>query len=221
MKAALAVLARDLRLAWRSPGESATVVLFFVLTAVMIPFGVGPALETLGRIAAGIIWVTALLAALLSFERLFQLDAEDGSLDLLVLSPAPLELLVLAKCLAHWLTTGLPLVIAAPVIGVLFNLPSEAYPSLLLALVLGTPCLSLIGAIGAALTVGARRGGVLLPLLVLPLYVPVLILGVSAVEASIAGLSARPHVLLLAALLAGSLALAPFAAAAALRQAVE
>lgn len=221
MNAALALFARDVRLAWRAAGDSATVVLFFVLAAAMVPFGVGPALDTLARIAAGIIWVMALLSALLSFERLFQFDAEDGSLDLIALAPAPLEALVLAKCLAHWLTTGLPLVVAAPLIGVLLNLPVEAYPTLVVSLLLGTPSLSLIGAIGAALTVGARRGGVLLPLLVLPLYVPVLILGVAAVDASLAGLESRPHILLLAALLAAGLAAAPFAAAAALRQALE
>jgi heme exporter protein B len=221
VNAALALFARDVRLAWRAAGDSATVVLFFVLAVAMVPFGVGPALETLARIAAGIIWVMALLAALLSFERLFQLDAEDGSLDLIVLAPASLELLVLAKCLAHWLTTGLPLAVAAPLLGVLLNLPVEAHPTLVLSLLLGTPSLSLVGAIGAALTVGARRGGVLLPLLVLPLYVPVLILGVAAVDGAIAGLETRPHILLLTAYLAAALAAAPFAAASALRQALD
>jgi heme exporter protein B len=221
MSAVLAVLRRDLHLALRMPSDSATVVLFFVLTVVLFPFGVGPEPNILARIAPGILWVTALLACLLSFERLFQLDAEDGSLDLLVLAPAPLELVVLAKCLAHWLTTGLPLIIAAPLLALLLNLPAEGYWGLLAALVLGTPSLSLIGSIGAGLTLGARRGGVLLPLLVLPLYIPVLIFGAAAVDAAIAGLPARPHLLLLGGILALSATLAPFASAAAIRQAAE
>jgi heme exporter protein B len=193
MSAVLALMRRDLRLAWRTPGESATVVLFFVLACVLFPLGVGPEPNILARIATGVIWVMALLASLLSFERLFQLDAEDGSLDLIVLSPAPLALLVFGKCAAHWLITGLPLIVVSPLLGVLLNLPAEAYLALLAALALGTPVVSLIGAIGAALTLGARRGGVLLPLLILPLYVPVLIFGVAAVEASLTGLSPRPH----------------------------
>lgn len=221
MSAALALLRRDLRLALRTPGDSATVVLFFVMTAVLFPFGVGPEPNILARIAAGVIWVTALLAALLSFDRLFQLDADDGSLDLIALSPGPLEVLVLAKCLAHWLVTGLPLIVVAPLLAVFLYLPTEVYQILLLALALGTPTLSLIGAIGASLTVGARRGGVLLPLLVLPLYVPILIFGVGAIEAAVAGLSPRPHLLLLGALLALSIPLAAVAAAAAIRQALE
>jgi heme exporter protein B len=221
VSAALALLRRDLRLALRTPGDSATVVLFFVMTAVLFPFGVGPEPNILARIAAGVIWVTALLAALLSFDRLFQLDADDGSLDLIALSPGPLEVLVLAKCLAHWLVTGLPLIVVAPLLAVFLYLPTDVYQILLLALALGTPTLSLIGAIGASLTVGARRGGVLLPLLVLPLYVPILIFGVGAIEAAVAGLSPRPHLLLLGALLALSIPLAAVAAAAAIRQALE
>ncbi|HEV8689329.1 MAG TPA: heme exporter protein CcmB [Ideonella sp.] len=221
MSAVLAVLRRDLHLALRTPSDSATVVLFFVLTVVLFPFGVGPEPNILARIAPGILWVTALLACLLSFERLFQLDSEDGSLDLLVLAPTPLEFIVLAKCLAHWLTTGLPLIVAAPLLALLLNLPAEGYWGLLAALALGTPSLSLIGSIGAGLTLGARRGGVLLPLLVLPLYIPVLIFGAAAVDAAIAGLPARPHLLLLGGILALSATLAPFASAAAIRQAAE
>jgi heme exporter protein B len=221
MKPVLALMRRDLRLALRTPGDSATVVLFFVLTCVLFPFGIGPDPNLLARIAAGIIWVTALLASLLSFDRLFQLDAEDGSLDLISLAPAPLELLVLGKCLAHWLVTGLPLLIVSPLLGLMLNLPPSAYPVLLLALALGTPTLSLIGAIGAALTLGARRGGVLLPLLILPLYIPILIFGVAAVEAAIAELSPRPHLLLLGGLLALGLPIGPIAGAAAIRQALE
>jgi heme exporter protein B len=221
MSALLALMRRDLRLAWRTPGESATVVLFFVLACVLFPLGVGPEPNILARIASGVIWVMALLASLLSFERLFQLDAEDGSLDLIALSPAPLQFLVLGKCLAHWLVTGLPLVIVSPLLGLFLNLPAEGYPVLALALLIGTPILSLIGAIGAALTLGAPRGGVLLPLLILPLTIPVLIFGVAAVEAAVAGLTPRPHLFLLGAGLALSLVLATFAAPAAIRQALE
>jgi heme exporter protein B len=158
---------------------------------------------------------------LLSLERLFLADYEDGSLELLALAPGSLGLAVLAKCLAHWLTSGLPVILAAPLIGLLYGLEPAAFPVLLAAMLLGTPSLSLIGAIGAALTLGARRGGVLVPLLVLPLYVPVLIFGVLAVDAALAGLPARPYLLLLAALFLAALPLAPLAAAAALRQAVE
>jgi heme exporter protein B len=165
--------------------------------------------------------VTALLATLLGLERLFRADHEDGALDLILLAPAPLELLVLAKCVAHWLATGLPLIVVAPLLAVMLHLPGEALPALLASLALGTPALSLVGAIGAALTLGARRGGALLPLLVLPLFIPVLIFAVAAVEAAAAGLPARPHLLLLAALLAFALPLAAFAAAAALRQSAQ
>jgi heme exporter protein B len=212
---------RELRLALRQGGDAAMVVAFFVLTVILFPFGVGPEPELLARIAAGILWVTALLAALLSLERLFQADYEDGSLEALALLPLALEAQVLAKCLAHWLVTGLPLTLAAPLLALLLQLDAAGYPVLVASLLIGTPSLSLVGAVGAALTLGARRGGVLLSLLMLPLYIPVLIFGVLAVEASIAGFGARPHLLLLGALLAGALPLAPVAAAAALRQALE
>lgn len=219
--AALGLAGRDLRLALRQRSDAGTVVLFFVLIASLFPLAIGPAPDLLLRIAPGVIWVTALLAVLLSLERLFLADFEDGSLELLVLAPTPLGVLVLAKCLAHWLTTGLPVLLAAPVIALLYGLDGGAFAPLIGALLLGTPSLSLVGAIGAALTLGARRGGVLVPLLVLPLYVPVLIFGVLAVDATLAGQPARPHLLLLGALLLGALPLAPLAAAAALRQAVE
>jgi heme exporter protein B len=215
------LVCRELRLALRQGGDAAMVVAFFVLTVILFPFGVGPEPELLARIAAGILWVTALLAALLSLERLFQADYEDGSLEALALLPLALEAQVLAKCLAHWLVTGLPLTLAAPLLALLLHLDAAGYPILVLSLLIGTPSLSLVGAVGAALTLGARRGGVLLSLLMLPLYIPVLIFGVLAVEASIAGFGARPHLLLLAALLVGALPLAPVAAAAALRQALE
>jgi heme exporter protein B len=196
-------------------------VLFFVLTASLFPFAIGPEPNLLIRIAPGIIWVTALLAVLLSLERLFLADFEDGSLELLALARTPLALAVAAKILAHWLTTGLPLMAAAPLIALLYDMDPAGLVVLLAAMALGTPSLSLIGAIGAALTLGARRGGVLIPLLVLPLYVPVLIFGVSAIDADLAGLSSKPHLLLLGALLALALPLAPLASAAALRQALE
>jgi heme exporter protein B len=215
------LVARDLRLALRQGGDAAMVIAFFVLTVVLFPFGVGPEPELLQRIAAGIVWVTALLAALLSLERLFQADYEDGSLEALALLPLPLEAQVLAKCLAHWLVTGLPLIIVAPLLALLLHLDSAGYPALIAGMILGTPILSLVGAIGAALSLGARRGGVLLSLLVLPLYIPVLIFGVAAIEAEIAGFGARPHLLLLAALLVLAVGLVPFAAAAALRLALE
>ena len=217
----LVLAGRDLRLALRQRADAGMVVLFFVLTAGIFPFGVGPEPNLLARIGPGVIWVTALLAMLLSLERLFLADYEDGSLELLVLGPLPLEVAVLAKAAAHWLTTGLPLIVAAPVISVLYNLDFAALPVLLLAMLIGTPVLSLIGAVGAALTLGARRGGVLIPLLVLPLTVPVLIFGVAAVDSALAGFPVRSHLLILGALLLAALPLAPLAAAAALRQAVE
>ncbi len=216
-----ALLTRDLRLAFRQGGDVANVVAFFALAVILFPFGVGPDPDLLARIAAGVLWVTALLAALLSLERLFDADFQDGSLEALALMPVPLEIQVLAKCVAHWLTTGLPLTIIAPLLALVLHFDAAGYPALIAALLLGTPVLSLIGAIGAALTLGARRAGVLLSLLVLPLYIRVLIFGVAASEAAALGLESRPHLLLLAALLAGSLALAPWAAAAALRQALE
>lgn len=221
MSAFRLLIARDLRLAFRQGGDAAMVVGFFVLTVILFPFGVGPETELLARIAAGVLWVTALLAALLSLERLFQADYEDGSLEALALMPLPLEAQVLAKCLAHWLLTGLPLTLVAPVLALFLHLDAAGYPVLIASMALGTPSLSLVGAVGAALSLGARRGGVLLSLLVLPLYIPILIFGVAAIDGAVSGLGARPHLLLLGAFLAGALPLAPLAAAAALRQAFE
>ncbi len=221
MNGFLQMVARDLRLALRQRADAGMVVLFFVLTAALFPFGVGPEANLLARIAPGVIWVTALLAVLLSLERLFLADYEDGALELLALSPLPLEAIVLAKALAHWLTTGLPLVLAAPLLALLYNMDFAGLPVLILAMLLGTPSLSLIGATGAALALGARRGGVLIPLLVLPLNVPVLIFGVGAVDAALAGLGAKPDLLFLGALFLVALVTAPLAAAAALRQAIE
>jgi len=212
---------RDLRLALRQGADAAMVIAFFVLTVVLFPFGVGPEPNILARIGPGVLWVTALLAAMLSLDRLFQSDLDDGSLEQLVLTPEPLSTMVLAKCLAHWLTTGLPLTLVAPMLALLLNMDGEGMLVLIGSLLLGTPVLSLLGAVGAALALGARRVGALVALLVLPLTIPVLIFGVAAVDAALADLSPRPHLLLLGALLLAALALCPWATAAALRQAVE
>ena len=177
--------------------------------------------SVLARIAAGVLWVAALMAAVLSLDRLFQADYEDGSLDLLVLTPIPLVATVQAKCLAHWLTTGLPLTLAAPMLALLLQLPAASLPVLALSMALGTPSLSLVGALGAGLTVGIRRGGVLLSLLILPLYIPVLIFGVGAVEAANLGLDASAHLFLLGAYLLAAAVLAPLASASALKSALE
>ena len=194
---------------------------FFVIAVVLFPFGVGPEAKVLARIAAGIVWVTALLAALLSLDRLFQADYEDGTLDLLIMAPPPAISIVAAKCLAHWLTTGLPIIIMAPLLALMLDAGFSRFGVLVLSLALGTPLLTLIGAVGAALTLGARRGGVLLSLLVLPLYIPVLILGILALDADAAGQSARAPLLWLGALLLATSVFAPVATAAALRQAAE
>lgn len=221
MSAVLSLIQRDLRLALRHGSDSLMVVVFFILVVVLIPLGVGPEQNILARISAGVIWVAALLSAMLSMDRLFQQDYEDGSLDLLVLSPTPMEFLVLGKAAAHWLTTGLPLIIVSPLLGLFMNMGTGGYGTLLLALALGTPTLSLIGAIGAALTLGSRRSGVLISLLVLPLFIPTLIFGVSAVDAALLDLSSRAQLLILGGIFLGSVALCPWAAAAAVRQAVE
>ncbi len=217
----LCTLKRDLRLALRQKSDLVTAVLFFILTASLFPFGLGPEPNLLARIAPGVIWVTALLAVLLSVERIFLTDYEDGALEQLILSPAPLELVVLAKILAHWLTTGLPLILASPLLAVFFNMKAEGLKIMAFAMLLGTPSLSLIGGTAAALTLGARRGGILIPLLVLPLYIPVLIFGVGAIDAALFGLPYNAQLLLLGAIMTLSLLVAPLGAAAALRQAVE
>lgn len=221
MTAHLALFRREVLLAWRQGGEIGLALGFFVLAVVLFPLGVGPEAEILRRIAAGIVWVAALLAAVLSLDRLFAADHADGNLDLLALSAMPLEGVVIAKCAAHWVTTGLPLAAVSPFLAMLTDLDAAAIPVLALALLIGTPALSLLGAIAAALTLGARRPGVLSSLLVLPLYLPVLIFGAGAVEASVAGGGARAHLLLLGALSLAALPLAPLATAAALRQALD
>jgi heme exporter protein B len=221
MRSFLAILRRDLRISLRRAGEAAQPLVFFILALALFPLGVGPAPEILERIGTGVIWVLALLAVMLSLDRLYASDAEDGSLELLALADLPLELVALAKAAAHWLASGLPLVIASPLLAILMHLPVDAFGILALALLVGTPILTLIGGIGAALLLGARRGGALIGLLVLPLYIPVLIFGVSAVEGEVMGLSGRPQLLILGAMLLAALALAPFATAAALRLGLE
>ena len=211
---------REIRLSIRQGMDSLMAVVFFVLACVLFPLGVGPEPETLSQIASGIICVAALLAATLSLERLFQADFEDGSLEQMALSPLPLTGVILAKAVAHWLITGLPLIAASPMLALLLHLEPRALPALIGALAIATPTLSLTGAVGAALVLGARRGGVLLALLILPLYVPVLIFAVSAVDAGALGFSVRPHLMLLAGMLAFAVVLAPWTAAAALRQAL-
>lgn len=211
---------RDVRLALHAGTDATVAIGFFVITVVLFPLGLGPQPDLLARIAAAVIWIAALLAALLSLERLFLNDYEDGSLDLLALAPLPLEGMVFAKIAAHWIVTGIPVILVAPMLGVLLTLPAPGHGVLVLTLALGTPILSLLGGIGAAVTLGARRGGVLLALLMLPLFVPVLIFAVAAVDAALQGLSPRPHLLLLAGLLALALPLAPVAAAAGIRQAL-
>ncbi|MBT5263631.1 MAG: heme exporter protein CcmB [Rhodospirillaceae bacterium] len=218
MSAFWALVGRDLRLALRQGADAVMVLMFFVIVVTLFPLGVGPEPGVLERISSGIVWVAALLAAMLSLDRLFQADYDDGSLDLIVMTPAPLELVVLAKCLAHWLTTGLPILIVSPLLGVLMNMRPDAYLVLLAGMALGTPVLSLVGAVGAALVLGSRRAGVLVALLVLPLTIPILIFGVGAVEAAVGGYGARPHLLLLGAVLLFALPLCPWATAAALRQ---
>jgi heme exporter protein B len=213
----LALLARELRLALRHPADTLAAVLFFVLVAALFPFGVGPAPETLARLAPGALLAAALLAALLPLDRLFGADAEDGTLDQLLLSGLAPAAVALAKAVAHWLTTGLPLLLATPIAAAMLNLPVEAWGAAMAALGLAAGFLSLLGTAGAALTLGARRGGVLLPLLVLPLAIPAVIFGAAGIEAAAAGLEARPYLLLLTALLAAALPLAPLAAGAALR----
>lgn len=212
-----ALLLRDLALAFRSGGGFGLGLAFFLTLVVLVPLGVGAEGGTLSRIAPGILWVGALLACLLSLDRIFALDHEDGSLDLLATSPLPMEGAVAVKALAHWLVTGLPLTLIAPVLGVFLNLAPSGYLWLVVSLALGTPTLSIVGAFGAALTVGLRRGGLLLSLLVLPLYVPTLIFGAEVVRRGAEGIALGTPLALLAAISLGAVALVPFAAAAALR----
>lgn len=221
MSALFAIIRRDLLLVFRRKSEVLTILFFFIIVTSLFPLGIGADSGLLRKIAPGIIWVAALLATILGLSRLFISDYADGTLEQMTLSPTPLVLLVGGKITAHWIVCGLPLVLLAPVIGIQFDLNSGTLGTLILALLLGTPILSLIGAIGAALTLGVRGGGVLLSLLVLPLYIPVLIFGAGAVFASSVGLDVSGHFSLLAALLVLSLAFAPWATAASIRIAIE
>ena len=213
----IALLMRDLRLAVRAGGGFGLGLAFFLIVTVLVSFGVGPETGLLSKIAPGVLWIGALLACLLSLDRVLAQDWEDGSLDLLATAPLPMEGIVTIKALAHWITTGLPLVIAAPVLGVLLNLPEPAFLRVFVSLLLGTPALSVIGTFGAALTVGLKRGGLLLSLLVLPLYVPTLIFGAEVARRGAEGLAVQTPLLMLAGISAGALALMPFASAAVLR----
>lgn len=217
MKIFWAILARELRLALRHPADTLAAVFFFVIVAALFPFGVGPAPETLARLAPGVLLASALLAALLPLDRLFGADAEDGSLDQLLLSGLAPGGIAGAKALGHWITTGVPLIAATPIAAALLNLPVEAWGTAMLALMLVTALLSLLGTAGAALTLGARRGGVLLPLLVLPLAIPAVIFGAAAIEAAGAGISPAPFLMLLGAGVSLAAPLAPLAAGGALR----
>ena len=216
-----ALLQRDLLLAFRHRGELANPLLFFLMIVTLYPLGVSPEVDLLRKIAPGVIWIAALLSALFSLENLFRSDFEDGALEQMLLSPQPLALLVLGKVLAHWLVSGLPMLLMAPLLGLLLAMPPAAIAALAYTLALGTPLLSLVGAIGVALTVGLRRGGVLLTLLVMPLYIPVLIFATNAVTAAAAGLPIGGQIYFLAALLVLALSLAPLAIAAALRISVS
>ena len=213
----LALLRRDLLLAFRHRGELANPLIFFLMVVTLFPLGVSPEIGLLRKIAPGVIWIAALLSALFSLENLFRSDFDDGALEQLLLSPQPLAVMVLAKVLAHWLVSGLPMLLFAPVLALLLALPGAAIWILMATLAIGTPLLSLIGAVGVALTVGLRRGGLLLSLLILPLYIPVLIFATSAVGAAAAGVPVAGQLYLLGALLVLAMMLAPFAIAAALR----
>ena len=212
-----ALLIRDLRLAIRAGGGFGLGLAFFLIVTVLVPFSVGPQSTLLSTIAAGILWLGALLACLLSLDRLLALDHEDGTLDLLLTAPLPLEAVVSIKALAHWLTTGLPLVLVAPLLGILLNLPGPGFFWLVSSLAIGTPALSVIGTFGAALTVGVKRGGLLLSLLVLPLYVPTLIFGAEVARRGASGLALETPLLMLAGITFATIALMPFASAAVLR----
>ena len=213
----IALLTRDLRLAIRAGGGFGLGLAFFLIVSVLVPFSVGPQSQLLGTIAPGVLWLGALLACLLSLDRIFALDFEDGSLDLLATAPLPMEGVVSIKALTHWLTTGLPLVIAAPFLGVLLSLPQQGYFWLLLSLLLGTPALSVIGTFGAALTVGLKRGGLLLSILVLPLYVPTLIFGAELARRGAMGMETQTPLLMLAGITFATIALLPFASSAVIR----
>lgn len=213
----IALLTRDLRLAIRAGGGFGLGLAFFLIVCVLVPFSVGPQSQLLSSIAPGVLWLGALLACLLSLDRIFALDFEDGSLDLLATAPLPMEGVVSIKALTHWITTGLPLVVAAPALGVLLSLPQDGYVWLFLSLLLGTPALSVIGTFGAAITVGLKRGGLLLSILVLPLYVPTLIFGAELARRGAIGMDTQTPLLMLAGITFATIALLPFASSAVIR----
>ena len=212
---------RDIKIGWHGGSTSSMVVAFFIIVVTLFPLGVGPEQNMLSRISVGVIWVAALLSCLLSLDRIFQADFEDGTLDQYALGPLSLELVVISKALAHWVTTSLPLILISPLLGILMNMDDRAFLPLIYAMLAGSPALSLIGTIGASLTVSLKRGGVLLSLLILPLYVPVLIFGVMAVDASVMGTGGNVPLLILWAITLFSLAITPWAAAAAIRLALD
>ena len=215
------LLLREVCIAHKHFGDNAIIVIFFILAAILFPLGVGPEPKLLAIMGPGILWVIALLASLLSFGKLFSSDFGDGSLEQLALTPAPLELLALAKATAHWLTTGIPLMILAPLIAVLYQIPYSCYGTLFITLAMGTPTISLIGTLGAALILGSKRGSVLISLLVVPLIIPILIFGTTAIEASINGSTTGQHLMFLGACFLIALVFSPVATAASLRQALE
>ena len=221
MSTLLAIIRRDLSLVMRQGSDAFVVLIFFVVTVTLFPLGVSPDPLILQNLASGIVWVSALLAAMLSLDRLFQTDYDDGSLELLVLSPYPLELVVLCKCLVHWLTTGLPIMLISPVLALMLNIKTGAFLYLISSMALGTPIISLLGAVGAALVLGSRRSGVLIALLIIPLTIPILLFGVAAIQAATEGYSASSPLMFLGALLLFSIALCPWVIASSLRQVVS
>ena len=220
MDTVMAIIRRDLSLVMRQGSDAFVVLIFFIVTVTLFPLGVSPDPLILQNLASGIVWVGALLAAMLSLDRLFQTDFDDGSLELLVLSPYPLEIVVLCKCFVHWLTTGLPIMVISPVLALMLNIKTGAFLYLITSMALGTPIISLLGAVGAALVLGSRRSGVLIALLIIPLTIPILLFGVGAIQAAAEGYSASSPLMFLGALLLFSIALCPWVIASSLRQVV-
>ena len=221
MDTVMAIIRRDLSLVMRQGSDAFVVLIFFIVTVTLFPLGVSPDPLILQNLASGIVWVGALLAAMLSLDRLFQTDYDDGSLELLVLSPYPLEIVVLCKCFVHWLTTGLPIMVISPVLAFMLNIKTGAFLYLITSMALGTPIISLLGAVGAALVLGSRRSGVLIALLIIPLTIPILLFGVGAIQAATEGYSASGPLMFLGALLLFSIALCPWVIASSLRQVVS
>ena len=221
MDTVLAIIRRDLSLVMRQGSDAFVVLIFFIVTVTLFPLGVSPDPLILQNLASGIVWVGALLAAMLSLDRLFQTDYDDGSLELLVLSPYPLEIVVLCKCFVHWLTTGLPIIVISPILALMLNIKAGAFLYLITSMALGTPIISLLGAVGAALVLGSRRSGVLIALLIIPLTIPILLFGVGAIQAATEGYSASSPLMFLGALLLFSIALCPWVIASSLRQVVS